>query len=429
MIHICLFTRDLSGGGIERTILNLATGFCDREYQVDLVLIYPVCEFLIDDIPDELSIFILTRQPGLWDRIRRYMNDIIGRNTKIRKRTIISGRARWSNKRLALYKLPRLLFRLLTETHWPARDLAKRQRRADFIRTLRFGYYLQERKPDIVFACNSHADVAGFFASLISDDHPPVIPSIHSMGELGAQAIERTGRLLRRASHAIAVSNGLAKRAAAGAGLPIDRITTIYNPIWIPNIADLASEDPAHAWLGSDGVPVVLSAARLSPEKDLPTLLGAFRYILAERPCRLIILGDGPMRTELEERIRLLGIGDFVSLPGWTTNPYAFMARSRLFVLSSQYEGFGNVLVEAMACGCPVVSTDCPSGPAEILEDPSLLAPVGDPEALAQVMLRALDRPVDRAMLRAKAERFSLDRAVESYETLIADILAERNYR
>ena len=111
-------------------------------------------------------------------------------------------------------------------------------------------------------------------------------------------------------------------------------------------------------------------------------------------------------------------------MPGWEENPYAFMARAALFVLSSRHEGIANALVEALACGCPAVSTDCPTGPAEILEDPDLLAPVGDPEALARVMLRALKRPRDSAARRAKASRFSAERSFAAYEALISRTVA-----
>ena len=142
--------------------------------------------------------------------------------------------------------------------------------------------------------------------------------------------------------------------------------------------------------------------------------------MLAERPCRLLILGEGPIRHELESRVSALGLEDSVSLPGWAQNPYAFMARAGLFVLSSRHEGFPGALVEALACGCPAVSTDCPAGPSEILEDPDLLAPVGDPEALARVMLRALARPADKAALRANAARFDLESAMDGYGKVVA---------
>ena len=172
--------------------------------------------------------------------------------------------------------------------------------------------------------------------------------------------------------------------------------------------------------------PCCWAPGRLVPEKDFPTLIEAFRRAAAERPCRLVILGEGPRRRELEGRVRALGLQGSVSLPGWVKNPYAFMARAALFILSSRHEGFGNVLVEALACGCPAVSTDCPAGPAEILEDPALLAPPGDPEALARVMLRTLARPADKAALRAKAARFSMERAVEGYEGVVESALRAR---
>ena len=171
---------------------------------------------------------------------------------------------------------------------------------------------------------------------------------------------------------------------------------------------------------------MLLGVGRLAPQKDFPVLLEAFRRVAAERPCRLVILGEGPIRGALEDRVRALGLEGQVSLPGWAENPWAFMARAALFVLSSRHEGFGNVLVEALACGCPSVSTDCPAGPAEILEDPALLAPVGDPEALARVMLGALARPPDRAALRAKAARFSVERAVAGYEGVVERVMQDR---
>ena len=202
---------------------------------------------------------------------------------------------------------------------------------------------------------------------------------------------------------------------------------TIYNPACTPNIGEMAKFEPDHPWFSDGGPPVILGAGRLEPQKDFPTLIDAFRRIRASRPCRLIILGEGPLRSELKARIAGFGLDDCVSLPGWAENPFAFMARSALFALSSIYEGFGIVLVEALACGCPAVSTDCRAGPSEILEDPALLAPVGDPEALAQVMLRALDRPADKAALRASAARFSVERAIDGYETLMADVLSKRS--
>ncbi len=187
--------------------------------------------------------------------------------------------------------------------------------------------------------------------------------------------------------------------------------------------------EPEHPWFSDDGPPVILGVGRLVWEKDFSTLIDAFRHFRANRPYRLVILGDGPLRSTLEARIASFGLDDCVSLPGWVKNPFAFMARAALFVLSSRHEGLGNVLVEALACGCPAVSTDCPGGPAEVLGDPALLAPVGDAEALARVMRRALDEPANKAALRINAARFSVERSIDGYETLIADVLAGRTNR
>ena len=336
--------------------------------------------------------------------------------------------AEWFAHRLPLSRLPGLAFWLVKKHRWPVRDLMRRQRRADFVRALRLGRYFEERKPDIAFTNLWQADLAGFFASKMVRDCPPVVPIVHC-----SEDKHRTGHfdLLQRvfpaACHVVAVSRGVAANFVETLHAPPGRITTIYNPVVTPGLARLAEEEPDHPWFGDGRPPVVLGAGRLSKEKDFPTLIDAFRRVQAERPCRLLILGEGPMRGELESRVRSLGLEAHAALPGWMENPYAFMARAAMFVLSSRHEGFGNVLVEALACGCPAVSTDCPSGPAEILEDPALLAPVGDPEALARVMLRALARPTSKAALRTKAARFSTERAVAGYEDFIARISVSAN--
>ena len=166
---------------------------------------------------------------------------------------------------------------------------------------------------------------------------------------------------------------------------------------------------------------MILAAGRLTAQKDYPTLIKAFARLNAQRPSRLIILGEGRMRKALERLVKGLDLTDHVSLPGWVENPFAFMSRASLFVLSSRFEGLPGVLVQALACGCPCVSTNCPAGPAEILQDGKFgpLVPVGDEQALADAMYGTLAQPPERHMLQQRAGYFSLERAVTAYEKLI----------
>jgi glycosyltransferase involved in cell wall biosynthesis len=235
-------------------------------------------------------------------------------------------------------------------------------------------------------------------------------------------------RLMRRtyamADAIVAVSKTVADDLGSVAGIPRHSITTIYNPVVTPNLPSRASESMDHPWFAPGAPPVVLSVGRLAPVKDFPVLLRAFARVRAVRDAKLIILGEGKdapetsrRRAELMALATELGVAADVQLPGFAQNPLAYMARAAVFVLSSTWEGFGNVLVEALACGCPVVSTDCPSGPAEILDRGRYgrLVPVCDDVAMAEAILATLDAPPDPEVLRARGALFSADRAVESY--------------
>ncbi|MCG8345898.1 MAG: glycosyltransferase [Chlorobiales bacterium] len=175
-------------------------------------------------------------------------------------------------------------------------------------------------------------------------------------------------------------------------------------------------EPLAHPWFYPGEPPVILGVGRLVQQKDFPLLIRAFSRLRKRREARLMILGEGPLRPELEALVETLDLKKDISLPGFIANPYAYMRCSALFILSSRWEGFGNVLVEAMACGTPVVSTDCPSGPSEILENGKWgrLVPVGDVNAMAFAMESALIEPSthDTAM---RAADFSVEQAISSY--------------
>jgi glycosyltransferase involved in cell wall biosynthesis len=172
-----------------------------------------------------------------------------------------------------------------------------------------------------------------------------------------------------------------------------------------------------HPWFATGDPPVVLAAGRFAPAKDFETLVRAFAKVASDRPVRLVLLGEGKQRARIENLIRELGLGGITLLPGFVDNPFAWMSPAAVFVLSSAWEGSPGVLIEAMARGCPVVSTDCLSGPAEILEFGAYgrLVAVGDINALAQAIAETLDAPRNPDRLRARAAEFDVETAVDGY--------------
>lgn len=210
---------------------------------------------------------------------------------------------------------------------------------------------------------------------------------------------------------------GVARDAAAVLDLDPARIAVVANPVDAERIAELAGVRPAHAWLESGAPPVLLSVGKLQPQKDHATLLRAFALLRAQRPVRLVILGDGPLPGRLERLARELGIADEVAFSGFVVDPFGWMAQAAAVVSSSRFEGLSNVLIEALAAGATIVATDCPHGPAEVLDHGACgrLVPVGDAAALAAAMAAALDDPADPVRQRARARSFALDTAVEGY--------------
>jgi glycosyltransferase involved in cell wall biosynthesis len=218
-----------------------------------------------------------------------------------------------------------------------------------------------------------------------------------------------------------AVSDGVADDLARVSGLPRSAIVTTWNPVVSPSLSEAAAQPLEHAWFRPGEPPVVLGVGKLRPQKDFATLIDAFAKVRAKRPARLMILGEGVEEGRLRVRARRLDISADVALEGFVANPFAYMARAAVFALSSAWEGLPSVLIQAMACGCPVVSTDCPSGPSEILEGGARgpLVPVGDSDALAAAILRLLDSPPDREGLRRRAEDFSVERVALRYREVM----------
>jgi len=235
-------------------------------------------------------------------------------------------------------------------------------------------------------------------------------------------------RCYRRADAVVAVSEGVAKDIAQYLGLDREHVTAIYNPIETREIEALSHEPLKHPWFQEEAVPIVLGVGRFVDQKDFPLLLRAFARLRQNRPARLVLLGGDESSAEQREHKRQLislasqlGVQEDLDMPGFKVNPYPFLRKASVFVLSSRYEGFGNVLVEALLCGCPVVSTNCPSGPAEILADGryGMLVPVGDEHRLAEAIGETLDNPRDMAVLRARGEEFSIENAVERYRKVL----------
>jgi len=224
-------------------------------------------------------------------------------------------------------------------------------------------------------------------------------------------------RLYPRLERIVAVSQGVADDIAAIAGLPAERIVVIRNPVITPELERLAAAAPEHPWLAADGPGVVLGIGRLTRQKDFPTLIRAFAQLRRQRALRLILLGEGRDREALQALARQEGVEADVAMPGFQTNPYAWLARARLFVLSSRWEGSPNALTEAMALGVPVVATDCHSGPRELLAGGRFgpLVPVGDINGLAAAIAGVLDRPLSAEELKAAVREYDAHESARRY--------------
>ena len=303
-----------------------------------------------------------------------------------------------------------------------------------------FAAYFKKGKPDTVISFGNSTNNLAAWAKLLLGLSFRLFVSEHST--FGARMIcdsafhrwRRTVRsrfLYKQADLCVCVSQGVADDLAALSIVPEEKLRVIYNPISGSHLTELADFPVRHPWLQPGQPPVILSVGRLMRLKGLDDLLKAFEILRRKwnANARLMLLGEGPDRARLEKMAETLGIADAVFFAGYQENPYAYMAKASLLALTSHYEGFGNVLAEALACGTNVVSTDCKSGPREILENGKWgrLVPVGDFEALAEAMRDALAAPLPAEKLKARAAYFSIERAVEGYMNILRTP-ARRNF-
>lgn len=286
--------------------------------------------------------------------------------------------------------------------------------------------YLRRERPRALLSGLHHANVVAVWA--VRRARTPTVLVVAEHNTLTASSAYRRRRipsmpwLMRRtyprADAVVAVSEGVADDLAAALGLPRERVHVIYNPIVTDELLAMSRAPVDHPWCADGAPPMILAVGRLTEQKDFPTLIHAYARLRRRRSVRLVILGEGEARGELEDLIARLGLAEDVYLPGFVDNPFAWMRQARLFALSSRWEGLPSVLIQAMACGTQVVSTDCPSGPAEILEGGrwGRLVPVGDAEALEAALDAALDDDEDvHAAVEIRARDFSVEPSVLGY--------------
>jgi len=356
-VRVGLFIPNLEGGGAERVIVNLARGLADIGVKVDIVLVRNTGVFR-ELLPSQVSIIEL-------------------------------------NANGAMASVPALV------------------------------RYLRRNRPAVLLSALDHANVAAIIAKSLARVPTRILVSTHQT--ISIKLRDSTSLRMRllplfirltypRASHIIAVSKGVAEDLAQVAKIPLERIHVIPNPIVGQELFDEVKKPVDHPWFRNGSPPVVISVGSLRYVKGHDILIRAFKKVREHLPARLMILGEGPERSRLLSLAEELYIKDDVALPGFVKNPYPYMANSSVFVLSSRTEALPTVLIEALACKVPIVSTDCQSGPREILAngDYGMLVPIGDPNPIAEAILSTLNTPPPPAPTQAW-EAFEIGKAVREY--------------
>ena len=303
--------------------------------------------------------------------------------------------------------------------------------------------YLRKEKPEIIFSVLDHVNVISILASIFCKLKPKIViterstfsrVSTHSATKLRNRLISRfimpilAKLLYKKADSIICVSRGVAEDISNVVG-NLSSIDVIYNPVISNDLLGVIDEKIENLEVFDKSLPVVIAVGRLTKAKDYYTMLKAFSIVLNSVPSRLLIIGEGDERSKIENIIKELGINKNVFLLGFQKNPLKYMVKADVFVLSSILEGFPNVLVEAMACGVPVVSTDCQSGPSEIIEDGKngFLVPVGDVKALSGAIIELLKNEKLRAKFseegRVRAQYFSAEKSVDKFGKVFLKLL------
>lgn len=400
--RIAVLLPSLEGGGAERSMLNLVNAFLAQGRNVDLVLCQAKGAYL-GEIPEGATMIELKATGGLLTRC-----------------IMAAGN---TGDFFALLR-PVLLAPKI------APEIAR-------IRSLQ--QYLDNHRPDVILSALTYANLVAVWAKQMSASHIPVVVSerIALSNYCSAPSNFRKWRwrylpeVVRRtypgADAVVTVSAYVANDLITKMGLTRQSVTTIYNPVVDDTLRARAQQALDHPWFNQSAVPVILAVGRLTEQKDFPTLMRAFAVVRATREARLVLLGEGRLRADLEVLANRLGVRKDVDMPGFVENPFQYMARASVLVLSSEYEGLPGVLIQAMACGCPVVSTDCPGGSREILADGQYgaLVDIGDADGIAKAILAELGNPTAKDVLLRRAEDFSVDRAVSNYLNLLDSVVTQ----
>ena len=356
--RIAIFFHDLGGGGAERVMLQLAQGFIEMGHPVDLVLARTEGPLLPEVHPDARIVDFKTKSPAVM-----------------------------------------------------------------FMKLIK---YLRMEKPVVLLSPFEVTSVIAIVAKKITRASTKIIVRIST--NLSKNKRTRWKKIIERlvvstmylsADGIIAVSRGVAEDLVSYAGIPLERITVVYSPIITDHLLKLAEAPIDHPFFVDDPRPVILGVGRLAEEKDFGMLIKAFDLVQRKIPARLIILGEGTEQTVLERLIDSSGLQGLVDLAGFKLNPFAFMKRASVFVLSSKWEGLPGVLIQALAVGCPVVSTDCYSGPSEILKGGQYgqLVPVGDVDAMASAIMSVLEGNIRRPPA-GWLEQYKIDSVIPQYKAL-----------
>ncbi|MFL0810138.1 MAG: glycosyltransferase [Agarilytica sp.] len=296
--------------------------------------------------------------------------------------------------------------------------------------------YLDQESTKVVFVARGHREnmIASRLRFDKKYDDVNIYISIRNAEHVGFSFFKRLRYLAEirflysKVTKVIAVSDGLRVDTQRVSGLSPDKMATLYNPTIADSLFERAKEKPGHPWLAKEKpertVPVLLTVGEVSKQKDFLTLVESLAIVKKQKPVRLIILGEGKGEeyTKLLERIEMLGVKDDIDLVGFQDNPFSFMAQCNVFVLSSAWEGTANVLIEAMACGARLVSTDCPSGgPNEVLGEGKYgeLVPVAKPEAMAQAIIKQLDSDPSEPASQEGCLRYTVRESVKAYRALL----------